>query len=161
MIAFQVNTVDVTVPHLRQTLHSACPICDISDSVANFPIKSTIPCTSVSSHCLLSCLERPFEIINHGCTYKKVKHIKHTFAISLQLFPASRISFKSFSSPGVHGVFVRPRFLPVSSLNNAGIERFALDSDGKVVPGGKVSSLGLRDRCRFRGFGDVTGGTVD
>jgi hypothetical protein len=33
-----------------------------------------------------------------------------TFAISLQLFPSSRIFFNRSSSAGVHGVFVLPFF---------------------------------------------------
>lgn len=74
--------------------------------------------------------------------------------------------FSLCSSDAVHGVFVLPRFLALSSLSNAGIEAFVLASDGtgggRVVPGGSVSSLGLLDALRFRGFvGDCSGGTSD
>jgi len=94
-----------------------------------------------------------------------------TFAISLQLCPASRICFSRCSSCGVHGVLVRPRFFPVSSLRRAGIETLAAlevmvvvvaaavaallsGTTGRVVPGGNVSSLGLWDVLRFRALGD-------
>ena len=39
-----------------------------------------------------------------------------TFAISPQLFPASRMAFSLCSSAAVHGVFVRPFFLTASSV---------------------------------------------
>ena len=41
---------------------------------------------------------------------------------------------------------MRPRFLPLSSLSSAGIETLVVDpddADGRVVPGGNVSSFGL------------------
>jgi hypothetical protein len=87
-----------------------------------------------------------------------------TLAISFQLFPASRICFKRCSSTAVHGVFVLPvRFLPLSSLKSDGIETLELCSTGlgKVVPGGRVSNLGLFDARRFLGLGDLGGGITD
>ena len=59
-------------------------------------------------------------------------------------------------------MFVRPRFLPLSSLSSAAIDTLVVDSDGagggRVVPGGKVSSFGLCEARRLRGLGDAAGG---
>jgi len=68
------------------------------------------------------------------------------------------------SSPAVQGVFVLPRFLPLSSVSSVGIGTEVLVSpiaepatDGSVVPGGKVSSFGLREDRRLRGLLGVVG----
>jgi hypothetical protein len=79
----------------------------------------------------------------------------HTFAISLHVFPASRICLSLCSSPAVHGVLVLPvRFLPLSSVNSEGIDTLALEASvgrDNEVPGGRVSScLGLLERGRLR-----------
>jgi hypothetical protein len=65
-------------------------------------------------------------------------------------------------------VFVRPRFLPLSSARSDGIGTLELESigeairgaggGGRVVPGGRVLSFGLCEALRFRGFEDVVGG---
>ncbi len=60
---------------------------------------------------------------------------------------------------GLHGVLVRPRFLPDSSASKAGIETLgAGDSDDIEVPGGRVLSLGLCDARLLRGLRGVDGG---
>lgn len=90
---------------------------------------------------------------------------KLTFAISLQLFPTSRICFSLCSSAAVHGVLVRPvRFLPLSSLSNEDIDTLDVGSGrGRVVPGGSVSSFGLFEARRLRELciGVIGGGTSD
>lgn len=56
-------------------------------------------------------------------------------------------------------MLVRPRLLPASSVSKAGMETLgAVDSNGKVVPGGRVFSLGLWDARRLRGLGGEDGG---
>lgn len=87
-----------------------------------------------------------------------------TLAISLQLWPASRICFNRCSSACVHGVLVRPRFFVLSSESKAGIDTLGLVNagvvaDGSVVPGGRVFSFGLFEALRLRGLGvKVDGG---
>lgn len=57
--------------------------------------------------------------------------------------------------------------MALSSFNNLEIDTSVRDSGvtgggGSVVPGGRVSSLGLFDRARLRGFvGDCGGGAKD
>jgi len=80
-----------------------------------------------------------------------------TLAMSLQVLPVSRICFSLCSSAAVHGVFVRLRFLLLSSESSAGIETFVvlLSPTG----GGRVSSVGLDGVCLLRGFeDDINGG---
>lgn len=79
-----------------------------------------------------------------------------TFAISLQLWPASRICLSRCSSWGVHGVLVRPRFLLESSVSKAGME--TLGVVGSAVPGGSVFSFGLCEARRLRWLGGDDGG---
>jgi hypothetical protein len=60
-------------------------------------------------------------------------------------------------------VFVRPRFLPLSSLSNEGIDTLVVGSDGaggggKVVPGGRVFSFGLCELRRLLRLGAPAGG---
>lgn len=66
----------------------------------------------------------------------------------------SRICLSLCSSAAVHGVLVLPvRFLPLSSLSSELMETLELGSGrGRVVPGGRVSSLGLFEARRFREF---------
>ena len=88
---------------------------------------------------------------------------EQTFAISLQVLPASRMVLSLCSSSAVHGVLVRPFFFPgaVSGVLDTGGGAFASPSTGPPNVGGGMVPIGpgccWSDARRFRGFGGALG----
>jgi len=82
------------------------------------------------------------------------------FAISLQLFPVSRMALSRCSSPGVHGVFVLPFFF-APSVGVTGAEPTSLGCSPLAGPDGEVrgGDPAAAEERRFRGTeGDRGGG---
>lgn len=138
------------LPHPLRTLRNAYPGTEVRASIANGPIFYLVPM-------LLDTAFSPVRESLHCSAIIRLNYDSPTLAMSLQVLPASRICFNLCSSAAVHGVFVRLRFLPLSSERSAGIETLVV----LVSPtgGGRVSNLGLGGACLFRGFEDgVNGG---
>jgi hypothetical protein len=124
------------VPHPPRTRHNAYPVPVVisKQAVCNKSSTLRLPCTSVSSHFLLFAGETSVVMGPESVTPFFSNHVpfkqdvrRHlcfldlclsTFAISLQLFPASLIVLSLCSSAGVHGVFVR-LFLALGSCAGA------------------------------------------
>lgn len=85
--------------------------------------------------------------------------LEHTFAISLQLLPASLICFSLCSSAGVQGVFVRPFFAgggPDVSVTDEATAAVDDSATGVAADGaGAIGVTGCPDNRRFLELTDV------
>lgn len=85
-----------------------------------------------------------------------------TFAISLQLFPASLIALSLCSSSGVQGVFVRPFFFPLSvGVMGVSVALPDCSSPAGAVGEVRVGDVAVADERRFRAVGgEGSGGAM-
>lgn len=110
----------------------------------------------------LSCVSTRYQTLTHQTIDRSKmilrrleEDVGQTLAISLQVLPASRIAFSLCSSSAVHGVFVRPFFLPPASGVAVEVGGFPSPSTGAVSWGGAMPDMGAlcwKDARLFRGF---------
>ena len=95
------------VPHPRRSRHSACPIQNLVEEHYESRLRMNPLLTHFIPVLLYTALCAIRECLIHDFSHFHVQDDNpRTFAISLQLLPASRIVFNLCSSAGVHGVFV-------------------------------------------------------